>query len=682
MRRARRRPRAARVAYVLAALAILAAVVAPGVVTAPTSAQVSGPSVTVTPTTDIADGKQLEIVVKTDPGNTQPIYEARAYVCRAGVTYQPGDTDFPSPEGRVGGPNCPLTGLSTSAQPIAISSRTYKFAPTAEGERLYLRVGTGVVAWTDTTSGSEARLTCDQSNPCALVVQLLTDAGFQPFVFDLTFANTDAVGGCGGAAPGALVSSGSDALADAWIRWTLDSCKQGGTGAWSTFAFGEEAQAVKRFAEGQVDIAYTALGNNPEAGFVDDVPAPRGSVAVPIGISAATLAIGNGYQDADGRKLPFSSPSLTLDEATILLAGGEFPFRDLGPQIAARNPELDGLNLVMNTGTGLKIGAQAETGSNPWIFTRHFDTLRPDLWKVPDSPIFAERGQPRGVDASFPLAVPSYANVVTTLTGRPALAKAFGGLGPNDLGGIWAFTDLTTADLYDLAPVAIENASGAFVGPTTESLTAAVADMTVTDAGMRVPNPQTTTGYPMTYVVYALVPAQPLTTAEGACRSDSQELLAKWLTYVTREGQADLPEGLVALTPELQAEAETALQQVGRTPGAPCVVPGIPPAGGGAAPVPSTGSATAATSTSPSARSAATARPAASTSDAVEEANAELTVSESDTPGFLGGTLPSLLVAVAALVGIGLLTSLAARQTGRRVLPAPPDAAPPTGNGP
>jgi len=662
------------VARILLVLAVVAAIVAPGLVPSTSHAQVSGPSVTVTPTSGITDGKQLEINVKTDPANTQPIYEARAYVCRAGIQYLPGDTDFPSIEGRVGGPNCPLTGLSTSAQPVAISSRTYKFAPTPEGERLYLRVGTGVVAWTDTTTGTEARLSCDQANPCVLLVQLLTDAGFQPYVFDLTFANTDAVGGCGGAAPGALVSSGSDALADAWIRWTLDSCKAGGTGAWTTLAFGEEAHAVERFAEGQIDIAYTALGYNPEAGFVRDVAAPRDAVAVPIGISAATIALGNGYQDADGRKLPFSSPSLTLDEATILLAGGEFPFRELGPQISARNPELEGLNLLINTATGLKIGAQSEAGSNPWIFTRHFDTLRPDLWKVPDSPVFAERGQPRGIDTSFPLAVPSYSNVVTTLTGRPALAKAFGGLGPNDLGGIWTFTDLTTADLYDLAPVALENGAGAFVAPTPESLTAAVADMTVTADGMRVPNPQSTTGYPMTYVVYALVPAQPLTGADGSCRTDSQALLAEWLTYVTGEGQSDLPDGLVPLTTELQADAAAALQQVGQTPGAPCPVPAIPGAGGTQSAPPPAASSFGATSSSGGGSAGATGRPVSvAATDSVEQANAELTVSETDTPGFLGGSLPSILAAVLALVGIGALTAAAARQTGRGVLPAPPD---------
>ena len=90
--------------------------------------------------------------------------------------------------------------------------------------------------------------------------------------------------------------------------------RQEGTGAWSTLSLGEESQAVRRFAEGQIDVAYTALGYNEQAGFIAGVDAPRGAVAVPIGVSAATLALGNGYQDPDGRKLPFSSPSLSLDE--------------------------------------------------------------------------------------------------------------------------------------------------------------------------------------------------------------------------------------------------------------------------------------------------------------------------------------------------------------------------------
>jgi hypothetical protein len=676
--------RVTRVARVLAAIGVLAAVLLPATVGLPAGAQI-GPSVTVAPTTDLADGQQVVVNVKTDAGNATPIYEARAYVCRTNVTYLSGDTDFPSVEGRTGGPNCPPLALSTSAQSIAISSKTYKFAPTAEGENLYLRVGVGVVEWTDTTSGSTARLACDQDNPCVLLVQLLTDAGFQPFVFDLTFRSTDAVGSCGGAAPGALASGGSDALADAWIQWTLSTCRTEQSGAWSTLAFGEESQAVKRFAQGELDLAYTALGYNPDAGFVEGVETPRDSVAVPIGLGAATLAVGNGYQDADGRRIPFTSPSLTLDETTTLLAGGEFPFRDLAVPIGARNPELADNNLVLNTATGVKVGGPAEAGSTPWVLTRHFDTLRPDLWKVPDSPIFAERGQPRGIDISLPLASPSYANVITTLTGRPAVAKALAST--SDFGGVWLFTDLTTADAYDIAPVAIENASGQFVLPTNDSMTAAVPTMLVTEAGMRVPDPNATAGYPMTYVVYALAPASPLTdAATGACRTESQVLLAKWLTYVTRDGQSELPDGLAPLTPELKADADAALQKVGQTAGAPCPVPSIPPADGAppaSASVAGVSDSSGGSSGASSAKGGAVTVSSAS-SDAVEQANAELSVSDTSQPGFFGGTLPSLLAALLALVAIGGLTAFAARQTGRRdlppgpqvVLPPPPDPGP------
>ena len=630
----------------LAALAVLATIVLPGLSISPSEAQV-GPSVTVTPTDDIIDGAQLVVNVKTDAANTQPIYEARASVCRAGVTYQSGDMDLPSVEGRVGGPNCPPIPLSTSGQPIAVSSRTYKFAPTPEGENLYLRVGVGVVEWTDTTSGGTAQLTCDQNNPCVLLVQLLTDAGFEPFPVPLTFLPSDAISSCGGAAPGALSASGSDALADAWVRWTVASCSIEGQGAWSTMSFGEERQAVKRFAEGDLDLAYSALGYNGDS-FLDGVASPRPVVPVPVGLGAATLGLANGYQDPDGRKVPFKSASLSLDEVTTLLAGGEFPFRDLGAQIAQRNPDLEGGNLIYNTATGLKVGAPAEAGSTPWILTHHFGSLRPGLWRVPDLPIFAEPGQARGFDVSFPLASPSYANVLTTMTGRPALAKALGGLGPNDLGGIWVFTDLTTAEAYGVNPAAIENVAGAFVAPTSETMEAAVPSMSKFDDGTRVPDPTASEGYPMTYVVYALAPAEPLTDASGACRTDSQGLLAKWLTYLVREGQHTLPAGMAPLTPELQAEAEAALQQVGQTPGAPCQVPPIASADGGVAPS-ATVEGTTYVPTSASAGTSSTASggtASSSGSDAVEQANAALTVSKADEPRFFGGTLPSLLASL------------------------------------
>lgn len=662
-----------RVAAVLVGCAVLAAGLVLVGVGSGAQAQGSPYTVTVTPTSEITDGRQLTVNVKTDLGNVNPIYEAQAYVCRANVTYLATDGPVPSSEGRQGGPNCPPTGLSTSAQPNAVSSRTYKFAPTPEGENLFLRVGVGVVEWSDTTvfPAEMKQLTCDAVNPCSLVVQLKTNFGWEPQVFELGFQTSDAVSTCGGAAPGVLSGAASDSLSDAWVDWTLDACATSGEKAWTTLSLGEESVAVRRFAEGQIDIAYTALGYNPEAGFVADIESPRPAVAVPVAISAAGLALGNGWLDPDGRKLPFGTAAITLDELTTLMTGGEQGgFRDLAPQIGARNPELSGGGFMLISDRILKVGGPAEGGVSPWTLTRHVDALRPERWKVPDLPFFAEAGQPRGVHPSFPLAVPSFQNVITTLTGRPALAKSLAGLPATEPGAIWVLGDLTTAEAFDLSPVALENVAGQFVAPTPETMTAAVPSMPTASDGMRVPNPSSTEGYPLTHVVYAMVPAQPLTDASGACRTDSQALLTKWLSYVTEEGQTGLPAGMAPLTPELKAEADAAITRVGQTPGAPCPVPGgpgggsptgAPPSGG--APAQTTGAVTAG---STSGRGATGAR-ASADADAVEQANAELTVSESDTPGFFGGALPSMLAAMGALLGVGLLTAFAAKQTsGRR----------------
>jgi hypothetical protein len=658
---------------------IVLVVVTAGVHPAPADTQTSSTySVTVTPTADVTDGRQLTVNVKTDPANANPVYRAQAYVCRPNVSYQPSTGAVPSLEGLPGGANCPPTGLSTSAQPIVVSgaSGVYTFAPTPEGESMFLRVGVGVVEWTDTTSGNVARLTCDDANPCVLLVQMLTNEGWLPFAFPLTFKTSDPLQSCGGAAPGSLTTAGSDALTDMWIGWTVATCQGTGSGAWSTLSIGEEKMAVERFAEGQVDLAYTGLGYNADAGLASGVETPRAAVAVPIGVTAATLALGNGWRDFNERKLPFSTPSFTLDEVTTLLAGGEFPFRDLTGPISLRNPELAGAGFMYSTDRGLKVGAPAEAGTTPWVFTRHFDTLRPDTWRVPDLPFLPEHGQPRGVDNSFPLATPSYAGVLTTLTGRPALLRAFGGLGPSDLGAIYVFTDLTTARAVDLTPAAIGNVNGEFVAPTRESIAAAVDTMEVTADGMRIPNPTAATGYPLTYVVYAMAPADPLTDATGACRTESQQLLADWLTYAVRDGQADMPAGLEPLTPALQAEAEQRLLEVGKSGASGCPVPPIPPPGGGGPGGVPAGAGTSGVPTSaglPTRGPAGGAVLAALRDDMTEQAAAELTVSEGgENPGFLGGGLPSVLAAMGALIAVGGLTALAARQTGARALAPTP----------
>ena len=93
--------------------------------------------------------------------------------------------------------------------------------------------------------------------------------------------------------------------------------------------FTSEGGAVDSFAGGGLDLAYSGLGYNPDVGFVPDAASlpggPRPEVAIPVGITAAAVAVGNGYVpvgSATGRKVAFSEPTSPLAQVADLLAGG------------------------------------------------------------------------------------------------------------------------------------------------------------------------------------------------------------------------------------------------------------------------------------------------------------------------------------------------------------------------
>ncbi len=621
--------------------------------------------VTASPTSNLTDGQKVSINVKTTAD--YPVYLATARMCRAGVDYQPSSGSDPDVDASADGPNCPLAGLSSSADPGTVDGNTYQFAPTPEGETFTLRVGVGVVEWNYVNDPQS--LTCDQAHPCALVVEIRsgpTDAPptWTPYVFDLTFVDADPVAGCGGLSSGGLSGAASDAMTDAWVGWTIATCNQQGTkGAWTGMSFGGEGDAVSRFSQGQLDLAYTPTGYSPDAGFATG---SRPAVAIPVGIGAVVMGLANGYINGDGRKVPYSDVHLSLDELAGMVSGGQWGVD--ATALMLENPQLAAGGVFQ---TDFKVGGPSEVGSTPWLMTRYLHDARPGAWKVPDAsgPFGANAGRPRGIDNSFALADPPYTNALDLYTGRPALAKQVDNLAPGP-GGVWAVADLTTVDALDMYSVTIDNAAGTPVRAEPQAMADAVAAMTTTPDGMLIADPSSTQGYPLTYVEYVLVPAEPLSDASGACRTDSQALLTKWLTYVTGDGQQNLPDGLQPLPADLQAEAQQKIAEVGATAAATsCQNPTGPGEGGGngggGAGTDGSGSA------SPAATSTATKTSGGSSatsdgSDAVEAANAELATSSSGLPDFLGGTLPSLLLAVGALLAVVGLTAVAARYTSGR----------------
>jgi hypothetical protein len=627
-------------------------------------------SVTAGPTTRVTDGQSISINVTAPLEN--PVAAVKAQVCRSGVTYLPSFDSDPDPDFAIGGVNCPSIPISTSADLTVADVGVAANATKPEGQTFSLFVGVGTVQWQDNL-GADQSLTCDPTHPCSLVVEVrgIDGAGdfrWIPAVFTLDYLTDDPISGCGGPAEGIISAGSSDSLLQAWISTTLDQCKRPGAqvGAATAQSFAGEGAAMDSFSRKELDLVYSGLGYDPKArlglGMASDPLVARGSVAIPIALDAAVLAIGNGKAGPNGNKVPYSNDiRMTLDEVTAMVTGGPQQMNDhLGP-IADRNPELATTG-IFNQYSSISVGAPSEPESTSWIVTNHLDLLRPDGWKVPESGAFGpEAGLSRGADASLALASPSYQGVLNLYSGRTILDKTIKTQGRDTYGGIYAIVDRATALALNMSPIRIENANGDFVAPTSESMNAAVPLMEKTADGRLLPVPGMTSTsaiqpYPMTFVVYAIAPKAALVDSSCVARTTSQKLLADWLTYLTTEGQGSLGQGLEPLPADLRTEAAAAIAQVGtESPG--CTPPAV------AAP----GSATPTAPVTPPRSAAAGYRstptvPVAAVPQAVVDA--QLAIAVDELPAFVRASssttarsLVGLLAVFALLVAAAMMTA-------------------------
>ncbi len=176
--------------------------------------------------------------------------------------------------------------------------------------------------------------------------------------------------------------------------------------------------------------------------------------------------------------------------------------------------------------------------------------------------------------------------------------------------------------------------------------------------------------YPMTYVEYAMVPAEPLVDATCTARTDSQALLTSWLGYlVSPEGQAELSPGMLPLTSDLQAQARAAIARVGASPITSCTPPPPPNPTPTTAPSGYPGGGGYGGSGGYTATDAGYSSSSSSAGDGNEQAaaaDAELASSDTDIPGWGGIGAPSALAAVVALIGVALLLGATARVSSGR----------------
>jgi hypothetical protein len=503
--------------------------------------------------------------------------------------------------------------LNGDELPVTVISPDVK--PTAN----YTSVSGIVIAQTSTaTPVAYGTVVCNPTHPCTLAAAVYTidpthptTAGIYFIHTQVTFQPTSVSVACGGVAPGEFQSSSPDRLGRLVTDWTLDGChaKLAGGGAVSTdiSAGKSDEQALCAFAAGKSDLAYSAIGYGTSSSPFNpshcttraaDILGPqpdRAYVAVPIALNAVVLTHSQTLKVANvaGTTFVFSDyPQLDIKDnqmgQVLGTAGGQPWTTTLGQQLVAQNPTLaddfsyntintgkithdsNGVNGVITTS-----GTQATT-----LFATSFlATL------VPTTLISPTTHHKTGVTANFASAEPSY-NVQTETGLTAGLVRyltpgqqPFSLLSASDAAAIWGGQADFALQTYDSRG----SSTPSYVAATTASMQAAVADMTPQADGTLLPNPKATAvngtePYPLTYVEYAMAPAQPLETANCAARPQAEQDLLSWLDYVTGAGQAELPAGYTPLTQSLLTQAQAAIAKVGQT--ASTCTAGNTPAGG------------------------------------------------------------------------------------------------------
>ena len=675
---------------VLLAVATVAAAFGWALAPGPSSAQTPNPpfTVEVSQTAGLRDGEVLDVTVRATSGVRINPGDSIMRVCRPGVTYA-AVADLNPLNGK-----CPANGTSSSAEASA------QLLAVADGSRAEgdIAIGVGVAEW-QVFGQPNFTLECGPGAPCLLVIQVGTSASAggpvtHHFVTrELTFVTDDPTGGCGSRNPAAVSTAGSDRMQAAWAAATLAQCGSGATaGASSSFAPTGEGEALEAFASGQRDLAYTASGYRPVAGL--NPATERAAVYTPVAMNAVVIAtLGGGEVITDdpawpvGKPRPYSPPlRLTAAEAATLIGKGQFFLSfDRGPDVIARNPQLaSGIYFNQSGGKYINPLAVQDPTAVSLYMTSFLDAVAPDAWVAGPAAEFA----PRGVDAQLGVATPGFESALMPISSQSQL-RAMANVDvrqtvSNPQPG-WALTDYATAMELGLQPVAIQNAAGEFVLPTPESIAAGVSTMTVEADGRRAPNPQATApgAYPLAMIEYAMAPAEPLIDATCAPRTDSQQVLSSWLSFLTGPGQAALGDGLLPLTPQLADEAQASIAQVGLAPSTARCVPAIPaaprppaPAGPNVGGFPTGasssgfGSSTGSRGSSGSGAAGAAAALSASTPAELDGAEELADAAEPTLPPFLGIAAVSEVISPIALLLVVVLTSGAAFLTSGR--PAPP----------
>ena len=198
---------------------------------------------------------------------------------------------------------------------------------------------------------------------------------------------------------------------------------------------------------------------------------------------------------------------------------------------------------------------------------------------------------------------------------RDPITQTYDALAPQVIGqrDLWAIVDAADAYRFLFPTAALENTAGKFVLPTNKSMAAAVKDMTVNPDGITRSMNETKkdpAAYPLTMVIYAVVPTGGISKAKAA-------KIAQFLDNVANQGQqsgsepGELAPGYMPLPESLRQQTLKAANEVLNQTGNPKKTTSTSGSGSTSGPGSSSPSASPSGSKSPSPSPSASAAPTA-----------------------------------------------------------------------
>jgi hypothetical protein len=398
-------------------------------------------------------------------------------------------------------------------------------------------------------------------------------------------------------------AGGSPMLADAMQQWQTGLCFGSDSVEMQYNGSLNESEARNYFAEGTEDVAFTTL---PMSG-----PTKDPYVYAPVAVSATSVGY---WVDNQNTGQPYTNikldPRLLAKMLTTSYAftddscpnGGSSAFGcdnavDGNPENLYADPEFRKLNptvwqnasqpsgfeipMVLSGNSDMTWEATSWVASNqaatdflagqfdPWgmhVNTYYLGLKYPLNGFLPMDPYLPVSTQDAPV---YPLSTlasdmalnqqPGTQDVKDPTTGN------YDSLPPQIDGDrdMWSLIDQADAQRFLIPAAALENAAGKYVEPTNAAMAAAVKDMTKTSAGTLQTNYTTTdpAAYPMTMVIYAVVPTGGISKAKAAA-------IAKFLDFVATSGQTtgtapgQLPTGYLPLPESLRQQTLKAATEV------------------------------------------------------------------------------------------------------------------------